>query len=121
MRSICLRSVVCVMLALAMVCCVAAIKCNVNDSNKRPLKCELKDFLDGEDNCAVCTSNGADYGLGGCSAALTCAIMEKSCVETVKGSFTKCTGDGCNKCTSSSSVSTMCYYAMAAAAFAFVF
>jgi hypothetical protein len=108
------RAIVSALLIVVVVSGVAAIKCNVNDSNNRPLKCEVKDFP-GADTCAVCTSGGSDFGLGGCSSLGQCAGVQSNCVNLVKGTYSSCQTDSCNKCTSASSVHAMCLYALAAA------
>ena len=109
------RVIVSALLIVVVVSGVAAIKCNVNDSNNRPLKCEVKDFPLA-DTCAVCTTGGSDYGLGGCSSAAgQCPGVQSNCVSVVKGTYSSCQTDGCNKCTSASSVNAMCLYALAAA------
>lgn len=105
-------------LLLVVVAGVAAINCYVNDSQNRPLKCTNTSFPGGN-TCAVCTSGGSDYGLGGCTTfGGQCDGVKSNCENVVKGTFSSCTTDLCNKCTSAAAVVGMVFPAVAAAAFA---
>lgn len=93
------------LLVAAVATCSAQIDCNVNDSNQRPLKCVLKSETSPFANrCATCTKDGVDYGLGPCNAATQCDGVKANCENLVKGTFSLCPSNGCNKCTSPGSL-----------------
>jgi hypothetical protein len=93
------------LLVAAVATCSAQIDCNVNDSNQRPLKCVLKSETSPfADRCATCTKDGVDYGLGACNAASQCDGVKANCENIVKGTFSLCSSNGCNKCTSPASL-----------------
>ena len=94
------RNIIFTFMLLAMGGTALAITCNVNDSKSKPLTCSVKNDTFA-DTCASCTSGGIDYGFVPCISWLSCPALKTACENEVKGVYSSCTTNNCNKCTSS--------------------